>query len=214
MFFAVIMQHANMAYHVQRAYKGPTIWLLSGGGGGGVVGIGDLGKKYPEVWFWAQKSLARKYLPYNSFVCQGKTFYYQRFGGKKFLCKLMKSPIPWSKSNGRPVVTCRKSCYCLILRLRHQSLIVRSRSMLVHVYSLLHDECNTAGSRRGSIPVSTVLRKSVRFFIINIFLVKNFKLSKLISGKWFGQSVNIPSEWLRNPGKGTLLPGEHAPRHL
>ena len=48
--------------------------------------------------------------------------------------------------------------------------------------------------RRGSIPVSTVLWKSVRFFIINIFLVKNFKLSKLISGKWFGQSVNIPSE--------------------
>ena len=31
--FAVIMQHANMAYHVQRAYKGPTIWLLRGGGG-------------------------------------------------------------------------------------------------------------------------------------------------------------------------------------
>ena len=58
--------------------------------------------------------------------------------------------------------------------------------------------------RRGSIPVSTVLRQSVRFFIINIFLVKNFKLSKLISGKWFGQSVNIPSEILRNPAKGTL----------
>ena len=32
--FAVIMQHANMAYHVQRAYKEPTIWLLRGGGGG------------------------------------------------------------------------------------------------------------------------------------------------------------------------------------
>ena len=32
--FAVIMQHANMAYHVQRAYKGPTIiWLLRRGGG-------------------------------------------------------------------------------------------------------------------------------------------------------------------------------------
>ena len=71
-----------------------------------------------------------------------------------------------------------------------------------------------ANIRRGSIPVSTVLRKSVRFFIINIFLVKNFKLSKLISRKWFGQSVNISSEWLRNPGKRTLLPGEHAPRPL
>ena len=84
MCFAVIMQHANMAYHVQRAYKGPTIWLLSGGGG--VVGIGDLGKKYPEVWFWAQKSLARKYLPYNSFVCQGKNILWLReVWGKKIL---------------------------------------------------------------------------------------------------------------------------------
>ena len=45
-----------------------------------------------------------------------------------------------------------------------------------------------------AIPVSTVLRKSVKFFTINIFLVKNFKLSKLISGKWFEQSVNILSE--------------------
>ena len=33
--FAIIMQHANMAYHVQRAYKGPTIWLLREGGGMG-----------------------------------------------------------------------------------------------------------------------------------------------------------------------------------
>ena len=48
---------------------------------------------------------------------------------------------------------------------------------------------------------------------------KNFKPSKLKSGKWFGESVNILSEWLRNPGKGTLggknpkyYPGEHSPR--
>ena len=33
---------------------------------------------------------------------------------------------------------------------------------------------------------------------------ENFKLSKLKSGKWFGQSVNMLSEWLRNPGKGTF----------
>ena len=90
--FAVIMQHANMAYHVQRAYKGPTIWLLKGGGGDGID-------------FWAQKRLAKKYLPYNSFVCKGKRFYHQRFGGKTFLRKPMKSPIPWSKSNGRPLIT-------------------------------------------------------------------------------------------------------------
>ena len=35
--------------------------------------------------------------------------------------------------------------YRLILCLRHQSLIVHSRSKVVHVYSLLHDEWNTAG---------------------------------------------------------------------
>ena len=32
--FAIIMLHDTMAYHVQRAYKGPTIWLLRAGGGG------------------------------------------------------------------------------------------------------------------------------------------------------------------------------------
>ena len=133
--FAVIMQHASMAYHVQRAYKGPGIWLLRGGGGGG-DGRGDLRKKYPEVWFWAQKSLTRKYLPYNSFVCRGRTFYdYQRFSGKTIL----------TQTHEVTQITCRKSCYCLILRLRHQSLIVHSRSKLVHVYLLLHDECNAAG---------------------------------------------------------------------
>ena len=35
----VIMQHANKAYNVQRAYRGPTIWFLSGGGGRGVVEV-------------------------------------------------------------------------------------------------------------------------------------------------------------------------------
>lgn len=37
-----------------------------------------------------------------------------------------------------------------------------------------------------------------------IFLVKNFKLSELKSGMWFGQLVNILSESMRNPGKGIL----------
>ena len=128
MCLAVIMQHANMACHVQRAYKGPTIWLLRGGGG-----IGDLRKNTLKSDFKHKKSLARKYLPYNGFVCQGKTFYYQGFGGKKFLRKPMKSPIPWSKSSGQALITCRKSFYCLILRLWHQSLIVHSLSKLVHV---------------------------------------------------------------------------------
>ena len=142
--FAIIMQHVNMAYHMQRAYKGPTIWLLrGGGGGGGRGGIGDSRKKdILKSDFEHKKNLARKYLPYNSFVCRGKVFW---FGEKKFLRKPIKSPIPRSKSNGRPLITCRKSGYRRILSLRHQSLIVHSRSKLVHVYSLLHDEFNTAG---------------------------------------------------------------------
>ena len=112
--------------------------------GGGVVVWVISEKNILKSDFEHKKNLARKYLPYNSFVCQGKIFYHQRFGGKKFLRKPIKSPIPRSKSNGRPLITCRKSCYRLILRLRHQSLIVHSRSKLVHVYSLLHDEFNTA----------------------------------------------------------------------
>ena len=113
------------------------------GAGGGVWVISE--KNILKSDFEHKKNLARKYLPYNSFVCQGKIFYHQRFGGKKFLRKPIKSPIPRSKSNGRPLITCRKSCYRLILRLRHQSLIVHYRSKLIHVYSLLHDEFNTAG---------------------------------------------------------------------
>ena len=46
-------------------------------------------------------------------------------------------PIPHLKSNGRPLITGRKSYDRLILCLRHQSLIVHSRSKVVHVYSLL-----------------------------------------------------------------------------
>ena len=38
------------------------------------------------------------------------------------------------------IITCRKSCYRVILRLRHQSLIVHPRSELVPVYSLPCDD--------------------------------------------------------------------------
>ena len=56
--------------------------------------------------------------------------------------------------------------------------------------------------RRGSTPVSTVLRKSVRFFIINIFLIIiTIDLSKLKSGKRSGQMFSFSE---RNPEKGTL----------
>ena len=45
-------------------------------------------------------------------------------------------------------------------------------------------------SRCGFTPVSTVLRKSVRFFIINILLII-IKLPKLKSGKWSGQMFSF-----------------------
>ena len=47
--------------------------------------------------------------------------------------------------------------------------------------------------RHGSTPVSTVLQKSVTFFILNIFLIIKNTFQ-----------VEILSEWLGNPGKGIL----------
>ena len=41
-------------------------------------------------------------------------------------------------------------------------------------------------------------------FWYNKYIFDQKKLLGLKSGKWFGQSVNILSELLRNPGKGTL----------
>ena len=40
-------------------------------------GKGDFRKKYPGDWFRGEKNLARKYLTYNGFVCQGKKNSYQ-----------------------------------------------------------------------------------------------------------------------------------------
>ena len=58
--------------------------------------------------------------------------------------------------------------------------------------------------RRGSTPVSTVLRKSVRFFTINIF---NNKITIIeLSGKQSGQMFSFSNFRAldRNPRKGTL----------
>ena len=76
--------------------------------------------------------------------------------------------------------------------------------------------------RRGSTTVSTVLRKSVRFFITNIFLIiKSFPSWNLAPYPTYNVEIdlyeiirrfarlhprrtelaNILSEWLRNPGK-------------
>ena len=61
--------------------------------------------------------------------------------------------------------------------------------------------------RRGSTPVSTVLRKSVRFFIINIFfIIILIELSKLKYGKRSGKMFSFSNFGAldRNPEKGTL----------
>ena len=59
--------------------------------------------------------------------------------------------------------------------------------------------------RYGSTPVSTVLQKSVRFFIINLFLKKMVELSKLKSGKWSGEQFSFSNFRAldRNSGKRT-----------
>ena len=81
-------------------------------------------------------------------------------------------------------------------------------------------------SRCGSTPVSIVLRKSVRFFIVNIFLIVNRTFSKLKSGKWSRQTfffsnfraLDAPSMNLK-PGKENFrklefknIPGAARPR--
>ena len=40
----------------------------------------------------------------------------------------------------------------------------------------LNKSRKTSKAKRGFLPVSTSIRKSVRFFIINIFLVKDFQV--------------------------------------
>ena len=132
--FAIIMQHANMAYRVQRAYKGPTIWLLWGGERGG---MGD----FREKTSWSLILSTRKIFQGN--ICHTIALYVREkysttrgSGKKKFLRKPIKSPIP--RSNGRPLSTCRKSGYRLILRLRRQSLIVHSRSKLATARRVQH----------------------------------------------------------------------------
>ena len=71
--------------------------------------------------------------------------------------------------------------------------------------------------RPGSTPVSTVLRKSVRFFIRNLFLIiRTFQVEiwKMVwTNVFFFQFLGIwcpspppppPPQWIRNPGKRTL----------
>ena len=84
---------------------------------------------------------------------------------------------------------------------------VRARSKLKeNARKCIPSAFNLCIDRRGSKPVSTVLRKSVRFFIINIFLIIIVELSKLKSGKWSVQMFSFSSFRAldRNRGKGTF----------
>ena len=82
--------------------------------------------------------------------------------------------IPRLKSNGWPLITCRKSYYRLILCLRHQSLIVHSRSKVIHVYSLLHDEWNTAGRLARYVYCAIVVARQVNI------MIKKYLLSPML----------------------------------
>ena len=66
--------------NVEKTEERPIIWRLMG-----VWVISE--KKYSADWFRGEKNLARKYLPYNGFVCQEKKIYHQGFRKKKFLPK-------------------------------------------------------------------------------------------------------------------------------
>ena len=74
-------------------------------------------------------------------------------------------------------------------------------SVLRSKYVLQEPETGKA-FRHGSTPVSTVLRKSVTLFIINIFNgEKSFQVARLHLRRM--ELDNILSERLRNPGKDT-----------
>ena len=81
---------------------------------------------------------------------------------------------------------------------------VRARSKLKeNARKCISSAFNLCIDRHGSKPVSTVLQKSIRFFIRNIFLIIIVELSKLKSGKW-STGTNVFRALDRNRGKGTF----------
>ena len=68
--------------------------------------------------------------------------------------------------------------------MRHQSLIVHSRSKVVHVYSLLHDEWNTAGRLGTFIALFIVVTRQV-----NIMIKKTIPIISNAKKKWGSKSV-------------------------
>ena len=78
---------------------------------------------------------------------------------------------------------------------------------------------NYGPTMHGFTPVSTILWKMVRFFIINIYYIFNSSKKKNFPGWNLGIGLDklnasskengtgqypVWAEWLRNPGKGTL----------
>ena len=137
-----------------------------------------------------------KPLAKNSNICLSETAY-QHIGTRK-KCK---------KTNQVAIIQWQRQCP---LGKPHRKPWPKSKTSHISKQSpsSLHHTFLLGRARFTAQPLSalglTVLQKSVRFFIINIFSVNNFKLSELKSGKWFGQWLNNLSKWLRKPLKGTL----------
>ena len=75
-----------------------------------------------------------------------------------------------------------------------------------------HHAGNKIGSRYWSTLVSTILRKSVRFFIVKVLLIK--KLSNLKSGKWIGLMLHLSLNDSKTQERGLAkhFPGGAYPR--
>ena len=91
----------------------------------------------------------------------------------------VKEPTPLEKSRGRRPQWCSQ--------LSH---IIHIIGWVGTVLKLINGLRAATSGRCRFTPVSTVLRKSVRFFIINILLII-IKLPKLKSGKWSGQMFSF-----------------------
>ena len=97
MCLAVIMQHANMACHVQRAYKGPTIWLLRGRGS-----IGDLRKNTLKSDFKHKKVLQGNTCHTMALYVREKHSITRGLGEKNSYANPWNHPYPGQSQVARP----------------------------------------------------------------------------------------------------------------
>ena len=97
MCLAVIMEHANIACHVQRAYKGPVIWLLRGGGG-----IGDLRKNTLKSDFKHKKVLQGNTCHTMALYVREKHSITRGLGEKNSYANPWNHPYPGQSQVARP----------------------------------------------------------------------------------------------------------------